>query len=65
MRVLKSRPRGAVRHLLKTLSFFLVGVLMSTLLVYTHAPVMPVGAQVQIENVASGAFNDPSNPNRS
>ncbi|MBT9314622.1 DUF11 domain-containing protein [Leptothoe spongobia] len=64
MRVLKNRPRGAVRHLLKAVSFFLVGVLLSTLLVYTHAPVMPVSAQVQIENTASGTFDDPSNPNR-
>ena len=64
MRVLKNRPRGAVRHLLKTVSFFLVGVLMSTLLVYAHTPVMPVSAQVQVTNTASGAFDDPSNPNR-
>ena len=64
MRVLKNRPRGAVRHLLKAVSFFLVGVLMSTLLVYAHTPVMPVSAQVQVTNTASGAFNDPSNPNR-
>lgn len=64
MRVLKNRPRGAVRHLLKAVSFFLVGVLISTLLMYTHTPVMPVGAQVQIENTVSGAFDDPSSPNR-
>ncbi|MEM7794447.1 MAG: hypothetical protein AAF579_08335 [Cyanobacteria bacterium P01_C01_bin.118] len=64
MRVLKNRPGGAVRHLLKAVSFFLVGVLLSTLLVYTHNPVMPVSAQVQIENTASGAFDDPSNPDR-
>ncbi|MEO0739216.1 MAG: hypothetical protein AAFZ35_20690, partial [Cyanobacteria bacterium J06649_12] len=64
MRVLKNRPRGAVRHLLKAVSFFLVGVLMSTLLVYAHTPVMPVSAQVQVTNTASGAFDDPSNPNR-
>ncbi|MEL6231229.1 MAG: hypothetical protein AAFR24_15065 [Cyanobacteria bacterium J06627_3] len=64
MRVLKNRPRGAVRHLLKAVSFFLVGVLMSTLLVYAHTPVMPVIAQVQVTNTASGAFDDPSNPNR-
>ena len=62
MRVLKNRPRGAVRHWLKTVSFFLVGVLLSTLLVYTHAPVMPVSAQVQIDNTVSGAFDDPSTP---
>lgn len=68
MRVLKNRPRGAVRHLLKAVSFFLVGVLLSTLLVYVHAPMMPVGAQVQIENTVSGAFDDPAgdptNPDR-
>ena len=64
MRVLKNRPRGAVGHLLKAVSFFLVGVLMSTLLVYAHTPVMPVSAQVQVTNTASGAFDDPSNPNR-
>lgn len=64
MRVLKNRPRGAVRHLLKTVSFFLVGVLMSTLLVYAQTPVMPVSAQVQVTNTASGAFDDPSNPER-
>ncbi|MBE9066160.1 DUF11 domain-containing protein [Leptolyngbya cf. ectocarpi LEGE 11479] len=64
MRVLKNRPRGAVRHLLKSVSFFLVGVLMSTLLIYIQTPVMPVGAQVQIENTVSGAFDDPSSPNR-
>lgn len=64
MRVLKSRPRGAVRHLLKAVSFFLVGVLLSTLLVYSHSPVMPVGAQVQITNTVSGAFDDPTSPNR-
>ena len=64
MRVLKNRPRGAVRHLLKAVSFFLVGVLMSTLLVYAHTPVMPVSTQVQVTNTASGAFDDPSNPNR-
>ncbi|MBX2864502.1 MAG: DUF11 domain-containing protein [Leptolyngbyaceae cyanobacterium MAG.088] len=64
MRVLKNRPRGAIRHLLKTVSFFLVGVLLSTLLVYIHAPMMPVGAQVQVTNTPSGAFDDPTNPNR-
>lgn len=64
MRVLKNRPRGAVRHLLKSVSFFLVGVLMSTLLIYIQTPVMPVGAQVQIDNTVSGAFDDPSSPNR-
>ncbi|MEO0431022.1 MAG: hypothetical protein AAF151_04925 [Cyanobacteria bacterium J06656_5] len=37
---------------------------MSTLLVYAHTPVMPVSAQVQVTNTASGAFDDPSNPNR-
>lgn len=61
---MKNRPRGAVRHLLKSVSFFLVGVLMSTLLIYIQTPVMPVGAQVQIENTVSGAFDDPSSPNR-
>lgn len=64
MRVFKNRPRGAVRHLLKSVSFFLVGVLMSTLLIYIQTPVMSVGAQVQIENTVSGAFDDPSSPNR-
>lgn len=64
MRVLKNRPGGAIGHLLKSVSFFLVGVLMSTLLMYAHAPVMPVGAQVQITNTAAGAFDDPSDPNR-
>ncbi|WP_228015602.1 DUF11 domain-containing protein [Leptolyngbya ectocarpi] len=37
---------------------------MSTLLIYIQTPVMPVGAQVQIENTVSGAFDDPSSPNR-
>ena len=64
MRVLKNRPRGAVRHLLRSVSFFLVGVLMSTLLIYIQTPVMSVGAQVQVENTVSGAFDDPSSPNR-
>ena len=64
MRVVRNRPRGAVRHLIKATSFFLVGVLMSTLLLYAHTPVLPVSAQVQIENTVSGAFDDPSNPNR-
>lgn len=64
MRVLKNRPRGAVRHLLKSVSFFLVGVLMSTLLLYIQTPILSAGAQVQIENTVSGAFDDPSNPNR-
>ena len=64
MRVLKNRPRGAVRHLLKAVSFFLVGVLLSTLLVYAHTPVGPVSAQVQVSNTASGSFNDPGDPNR-
>ncbi|MDV3351075.1 DUF11 domain-containing protein [Leptolyngbyaceae cyanobacterium CCMR0082] len=64
MRVLKSRPKGVIRHLFKAVSFFLVGVLLSTLLVYLHTPVMPVGAQVQVTNTASGAFDDPTNPNR-
>ena len=64
MRVLKSRPRGAVRHLLRTLSFFLVGLLLSTLLIYTHAPVMPVGAQVEVTNTASASFDDPLDRDR-
>ena len=64
MRVLKNRLRGATRHLLKAVSFFLVGVLLSTLLIYVHTPVMPVIAQVQITNTVSGAFDDPTNPAR-
>ena len=64
MRVLKNRPRGAVGHLLKAVSFFLVGVLFSTLLVYAHTPTMPVGAQVQVVNTVSGTFDDPTNPDR-
>ena len=62
MRVLKNRPRGAVGHLLKTISFFLVGILLSTLLVYAHTPVMPAGAQVQVVNTVSGTFDDPADP---
>ncbi len=64
MRVLKNRLRGATWHLLKAISFFLVGVLLSTLLVYAHTPVMPVVAQVQITNTSSGAFDDPTDPDR-
>ena len=64
MRVLKNRPRGAVGHLLKAVSFFLVGVLFSTLLVYAHTPALPVGAQVQVVNTVSGTFDDPANPDR-
>ncbi len=64
MRVLKSRPRGAIWHLFKAVSFFLVGVLLSTLLVYAHTPVMPVDAQVQVNNTVSGAFDDPTDPDR-
>ncbi|MGD1853720.1 MAG: DUF11 domain-containing protein [Leptolyngbyaceae cyanobacterium] len=37
---------------------------MSTLLIYIQTPVMSVGAQVQVENTVSGAFDDPSSPNR-
>lgn len=62
MRVLRNRPKGVLRHLLKTVSFFLVGVLLSTLLVYVNTPVMPAGAQIQIDNTVSGAFDDPADP---
>ncbi|MEM6253222.1 MAG: hypothetical protein AAF821_09890 [Cyanobacteria bacterium P01_D01_bin.156] len=41
-----------------------MGVLLSTLLVYTHSPVMPVAAQVQVTNTVAGELDDPSDPTR-
>ncbi|MEM9805341.1 MAG: hypothetical protein AAF959_08675 [Cyanobacteria bacterium P01_D01_bin.56] len=52
----------------KTISFFLMGVLMSTLLVYIHVPMMPAVAQIEVPNTVAGTLDDPSgdpnDPNR-